>query len=280
MNILVTNDDGIDSPGIWALAEAMSRVGEVLVVAPDRQQTGAGTSVSLYGNLSIVEVSSPIPGVRAYAVGGTPSDCVILGLRRLAQRQINLIVSGINIGPNVGYDIPYSGTVMATLQGYFRKIPSVAISLALREWGEELRFNVASRVAELLASGVKSGWMPTGAIINTNVPNIPLEQIKGIATTRAASSSYIRLAQVQGSGSVSVSMSIGEPASTSFPHQVPAGSMPAIEEGTDIWAINSGFISITPLGLDVTNHSLMPALAEHVLALESDLLRTAPDSTD
>jgi 5'-nucleotidase len=248
-------------------------VGEVLVVAPEGEQTGAGTSVSLRGNLSIAEAPSPVPGVRAYAVGGTPTDCVILGLWRLARGQTDLVVSGINIGPNMGHDIPYSGTVMATLQGYFRKIPSVAISLAIREWGEELRFNVAARVAGLLASAVKSGVMPSGAIFNTNVPNIPLEQIKGIATTRAASSGYTRLAQAQRDGSVNVSVSIGGPASDSFPHQVSGGSVPAIEEGTDIWAINSGFVSITPLGLDVTNHGLMPALAEHVQALESDLLK-------
>ena len=128
MTILVTNDDGIDSPGIWALAEAMSRIGETLVVAPDKQQTGVGTSVSLFSDMSIVEVSPPrIQGVRAYAVGGTPNDCVILGLRRLAQGPIDLLVSGINLGANMGNDIPYSGTVMATLQGYFRKIPSIAM---------------------------------------------------------------------------------------------------------------------------------------------------------
>ena len=132
MNILVTNDDGINSPGLWALAEAMSRVGETLVVAPDKQQSGVGTSVSLHDDMSVSEVSSSIKGVRAYTVGGTPSDCIIIGLRRLAQAHINLIISGINLGPNIGHDIPYSGTVMATLQGYFRKIPSIAISLAMK----------------------------------------------------------------------------------------------------------------------------------------------------
>jgi 5'-nucleotidase len=131
VNILVTNDDGINSQGIWALAEALSKVGNVLIVAPDKQQSGVGTSVSfLRENVTITEASSTITGVKAYAVGGTPSDCVILGLRQLSQAHIDLLVSGINYGPNVGRDIPYSGTVMATLGGYFRKIPSIAISLA------------------------------------------------------------------------------------------------------------------------------------------------------
>ncbi len=260
MNILVTNDDGIDSPGLWALAEAMSRVGETLIAAPDGQQSGVGTAVSLHSGMSITEVSPPIEGVRAYAIGGTPSDCVIIALRRLAQGHIDLVVSGINPGANVGNDIPYSGTVMATLQGYFRKIPSIAISLATRERGEEPRFEGAAKVAESLALSMKNGKMPTDAIINTNVPNIPLEQIKGIVATRAAATGYVRLAEVEGSGSLSYSKGIRNPTDL------------RIEEGTDIWAINEGYISITPLHLDVTHHELIPALAEHVIALESNLL--------
>jgi len=268
MKILVTNDDGIDSPGVWALAEAMSQVGETLVVAPDRQQSGVGTSVSLHSGMSIVEVSPAIPGVRAYAIGGTPSDCVIVGLRRLAQGHIDLIVSGINLGANVGNDILYSGTVMATLQGYFRKIPSIAISLAIQSQEEEPCFDVVSKVAEFLALSVKSGKIPTGAILNTNVPNIPLGQIKGIVTTRAASGGFVQLSEIQHSGSLSYSKGI---------HKV---SELEIEEGTDIWAITEGLISITPLRPDVTAYSLIPALTEHILTLESDLLKTARDSAE
>ena len=260
MNILVTNDDGIDSPGLWALAEAMSRVGETLIAAPDKQQSGVGTSVSLHSGMSIAKVPASIQGVRAYAIGGTPSDCVIIALRRLAQGHIDLLVSGINLGPNVGKDILYSGTVMATLQGYFRKIPSIAISLATRERGEELRFEGAAKVAESLALNMKSNKIATDAIINTNVPNMPLEQIKGIITTRTAASGYVKLTEVEDSGSLSYSRSTRNPAS------------PGIEEGTDIWAINEDYISITPLRLDVTDHELIPVLAEHVIALESDLL--------
>lgn len=260
MNILVTNDDGIDSPGLWALAEAMSRVGDTLVVAPDKEQSGVGTSVSLHSGMSIVEVPSSIRGVRAYAIGGTPTDCVILGLRRLTQVRIGLVVSGINLGANVGNDIPFSGTVMATLQGYFRKIPSIAISLVLRGREEEPRFDVAARVTEQLALRVKSGQMPTGTIINANVPNIPLEEIKGIVTTRTASSGWGRLADVEGGGSVS------------YRREVRQIDDLAIEEGTDLWAVHRGLISITPLHIDVTHHDLIPALSEHIPSLESDLL--------
>ena len=272
MNILVTNDDGIDSPGLWALAEAISRVGGTLIVAPDKQQSGVGTSVSLHSGMSVAEVSSPIEGVRAYAIGGTPSDCVIIGLRRLAQEHINLVVSGINLGPNVGNDIPYSGTVMATLQGYFRKIPSIAISLATRERGEEPRFDVASKVAESLALSMKNGKMPTDAILNINVPNIPLEQIKGIVTTRTASRGSGGLSTVQEGSGVRFSRSAEAPTSTDFPHQVAVDKAHELEEGTDFWAIHEGYISITPLRPNFTDHNLIPALTEHIIALESDLL--------
>ena len=268
MKILVTNDDGIDSPGVWALAEAMSRVGETLVVAPDRQQSGVGTSLSLHNGMSVVEISPPIQGVRAYAVGGTPSDCVIVGLRRLAQGHIGLVASGINLGANVGTDILYSGTAMATLQGYFGKIPSMAISLVLQSQAEEPCFDVVSKVTEFLALSVKNGKIPTGAILNTNVPNIPLEQIKGIVTTRAASGGFVRLTEVQYSSGLSYSKGI---------HRVAELES---EEGTDIWAISEGLISITPLCPDVTDHHLIPTLTEHVLALESDLLKTALDGIE
>ena len=270
MKILVTNDDGIDSPGVWALAEVMQQVGETLVVTPDKQQSGVGTSVSLHSGMSVNEVPSTIQGVRAYAIGGTPSDCVILGLRRLAQGNVDLIVSGINLGANMGNDILYSGTVMATLQGYYRKIPSIAISLAIGDPGEEPRFDVVSRVARSLALRVKSGKMPAKAILNTNVPNIPLEQIKGIVTTRAGSSGYVRLTRIQGSDTLSYSLGMRRPALTNSPDQ--SANPAAAEEGTDIWAINAGFISITPLTLDVTAHELIPSLNEHVPSLESDLL--------
>jgi 5'-nucleotidase len=277
MNILVTNDDGIDSPGLWALAEAMSRVGETLVVAPNKEQSGVGTSVTLYSGMSIEEVPNSIEGVRSYAVGGTPSDCVIIGLKRLAQGRIGLVVSGINMGANVGNDIPYSGTVMATLQGYFRKIPSIAISLAIQEREEEPRFDVVTRVAECLALNIKDGKVPTNAILNTNVPNIPLEEIRGIVTTRAASSGYVRVADIRGSGNVNYTTIIGKLAPADLQHQVI--NAPAVEEGTDIWAINSGFVSITPLRMDVTHHEVIPSLGECISGLESELMGRVVDES-
>lgn len=272
MNILVTNDDGIDAPGLWALAEAMNRVACTIVVAPNKEQSGVGTSVSLHSGISIDEVSSQISGVEAYAVGGTPSDCVIVGLRQLAKgRHIDMIGSGINPGANTGRDIPYSGTVMATLQGYFRRIPSIAVSIAYRERGDELHYDVAAMVAESLARRVQDGNMPNDVIINTNIPNIPLAEIKGMVTTRAATGSFYSIPRSRGSESLNLSMTNLQTV-TNFPHQPVGGVERIIEEGTDIWAIMGDMISISPLRIDVTDHDSLEALEEHVAALKFDLL--------
>ena len=253
MNILVTNDDGIKSPGIWALAEALSKIGNVLVVAPDKQQSGVGTSVSfLRENVTITEEPSTIPGVKAYAISGTPSDCVILGLRQLSQVHIDLLVSGINYGPNVGRDIPYSGTVMATLGGYFRKIPSMAVSLAFQDRKPEMRFDIAARVAASIAESIKNGTMQTEAILNVNVPSISPELIKGIRVTRTADFGYVRLDDAIGKSAISHEVEIGSPDEVST------------EDNTDVWAINAGYISITPLHLEVTHHDAMLSVKEGI----------------
>ena len=105
MNILVTNDDGINSKGLWALAKAMSRVGQVFVIAPDKERSGVGSCLSFRSDINIEEVLSSIPGVSAFAIDGTPSDCVMLGIHRMSQKKLDLVVSGINPGPNIGRDI-------------------------------------------------------------------------------------------------------------------------------------------------------------------------------
>lgn len=259
MNILVTNDDGIDSDGLWKLAEAMSRVGEVLVVAPNSQQSGVGTSFSLHSDTSIEEVPSPVPGVKAYAIGGTPSDCVMLGIRTLSGgKKFGLLVSGINHGANIGRDIPYSGTVMATLQGYYRRIPSIAVSLAVLDMTHKPDFSFAATVTEHLARRIEDGTLPVDAILNTNVPDIPADRIKGIVTTCTAQGGWVRLAPVAAEGGVR--------------YQASADITRDYPEGTDIWAVTSGMISITPLRMEVTYHERIPALAEYMPALASDLL--------
>ena len=147
MKILVTNDDGIDSPGIRALAEAMSRVGEVLIVAPDQEQSGVGTARSFHNGIAAAERTSAIEGARAYAVSGTPSDCVLLGLGPLAEGEIDLVVSGINTGANVGNGVLGSGTTMATRTAWGSK-DSVNCHVSEQTWtpGQEKSYFSTSRL--------------------------------------------------------------------------------------------------------------------------------------
>ena len=266
MKILVTNDDGIDSPGIRALAEAMSRVGEVLIVAPDQEQSGVGTAISFHNGLTAAERDTAIEGARAYAVSGTPSDCVILGLGPLADGTIDLVVSGINAGCNVGNGVLGSGTTMATRVAHAggARIPSIAISLSLhgpKDHREPL-FHLATTVSELLARSMAEGEMPAGITLNVNVPSVPSGEIRGVAVTRLSPISYWRLRTEQdGDGLYHNKLS------------AIAADHPDIVEGTDVWALNRGLISVTPLRLEVTDDSLLPALGEQARRLESALER-------
>jgi 5'-nucleotidase len=260
MNILVTNDDGIESKGLWALAQAMTRVGNVLIVAPDKEQSGVGAGFTLHNGINIAEVKYTLPGICAYAVNGTPSDCVLIAMRHLSKVNIDLIVSGINRGPNIGVDIHSSGTVMATLHGYRLGIPCIAVSLYARTREEELNFDFASQVVENLALEIKNGGLKTDAVLNVNVPNIPRKQIKGILTTRAADTGYVKLFKVQGNKMVNYHLEMDE----LFTDR--------LEEDTDIWALHHGYVSITPLRFDTTHRVAIPLIAECVQKIEDELL--------
>jgi 5'-nucleotidase len=271
MRILVTNDDGIESPGIWALADAMSRVGEVVVVAPDRQQSGVGTAVSFHHGLTMEETTSSMPGVRAYAVNGTPTDCVILGLGRLADSGIDLIVSGINTGANIGSGLLGSGTVMPTRVASARGICSFAVSLSRHGPHDrrEMHFHLAGRIAELLALAVKNGELPQTVTLNVNAPSVPDGETRGVAVTSVAPIGYWRLRTEQPSDGFSY-------------HRlspIDEGD-PRIEEGTDIWAINRGLVSITPLRFEVTDYEIIPALIECINPIGSTLKMVTPDTDD
>jgi 5'-nucleotidase len=265
MNILVTNDDGIASEGLWALAKAMSRVGQVSIIAPDRERSGVGSCLSFRSDISINQVASSITGVSAYAVDGTPGDCVMLGINRMSESKIDLIVSGINSGPNIGRDIQYSGTVMATLQGYYRKIPSMAVSLYPKTHEEKLDFDFAADVAEKLALNIRNGKLKTDAVLNLNVPNIPRDRIKGIVMTRTADTGYVKSSRIQGNNIMNYTLEMDN------------SLLDSIVEDTDIWAIHSGYISISLLRFDVNHHEPLSSIHECVMQMENDLLA---DKTD
>ena len=264
MNILVTNDDGIDSKGLWALAKAMSRVGRVCVIAPDKERSGVGSGLTLHNEITVKIARSMITGVSAYAIGGTPSDCVMLGVNRLSAAGVDMVVSGINPGPNIGRDIHYSGTVMATLQGYFRKIPSIAVSLYPKTREEELNYDFAAEIAEKFALNIATGVLKTDAILNINVPNILSDDIKGIVTTRTADTGYVKMSGIVGESTVNYSLELDKLFNN------------GIMEGTDIWAIHSGFVSVSLLRFEVDQYEMLPSVAACVQKIGDDFFGGAP----
>ena len=244
MRILVTNDDGIAAPGMWALAGELQKIAEVIVVAPDREQSGVGTSVTLHRPLRARKARPRIQGIETYAVEGTPADSVVLAIRMLVKDKIDLIVSGINEGSNLGNDVLISGTVGAAFQGHFHMINSIAISVASFT---DLHFEVAAGIGLCLAQEIASGSLGERVFLNVNVPNVPSDMIKGIEITRLGerdSSDSSRNGHVETGHD-------GKRTYYWFKHAAPQWKE---GEGTDIWALEQNKISITPLHTDITNY--------------------------
>lgn len=253
MKILVTNDDGIYAGGLWTLVAALKDVGEVVVVAPDREQSAVGSSVTLHRPLRARETRPLVKGIRSYCVEGTPADCVILALRNLLDSEIDLVVSGINEGSNLGDDVLISGTVGAALQGYLNGIPSIALSVAALE---DVHFDAAAKLAVVLARIVAKGALPKKMLLNANLPNLPLAQIKGIQVTQLGRRSY---------GDV---IKEGHDGKRKYYWIVRGKQEWQPEEGTDIGALLKDEISITPLHSDLTSPmvlSLLKALSPMIL---------------
>jgi 5'-nucleotidase len=268
LHILVTNDDGINAPGLWHLAEALSGIGRVLVVAPMKEQSGAGTAVTYRRSLKVQATQSPLLDVRAFAVDGTPADCVIVGLRQLREGRIGLIASGVNPGPNLGNDTFLSGTVGAALQGGFRGISSFAVSLDLSEEalrrGEPPFWETAQAVARLLGSALSDGLLAHGLFLNVNVPALPLSELRGIEVTRVAPGGYLRLTEVRDGPSGRVR------------RQISPDHRWAQEEGTDVWAVHQGCVSISPLRPNLTAKAELGALRQGIDGLFASLRSLAP----
>jgi 5'-nucleotidase len=237
--ILVSNDDGIHSDGIQRMAEALADLGEVVVVAPDREKSAASHSLTMHRPLRIQQM-----GPRRFAVDGTPTDCILLGIRRVLEgRTPQLVVSGINQGANLGDDIAYSGTVSAAMEGARRGIPSLAVSLAARE---AFRFEAAADFARKLAAKLLRNPPSGPTLLNINVPNIPGERIRGVRVTRQGKRIY--------NGAV---VEKTDPRGRKY-YWIGGREPGFIEmEDSDIEAVDQGWISVTPLKLDLTDFEAM-----------------------
>lgn len=180
MKILISNDDGINASGLWALATHVSEVAPVAVVAPDREQSATGTAITLRQPLRVRRADSPLNGMECFAVEGMPGDAVILALENLVTGPVDLVISGINNGPNLGDDVLISGTVGAALQGYLRNIPAIAISTS---GVDSANLEVPARLAAIIAADIQTGKLRKDIFLNVNVPDLPLEALKGIELT-------------------------------------------------------------------------------------------------
>ena len=233
--ILLTNDDGIQAEGLTRLRRAVASLGRVVVVAPERQQSGASHALTLSNPLRSNPVDEDV-----IAVDGTPTDCVLLAMRGLLEDRPSLLVSGMNHGPNLGDDVTYSGTVAAAFEGTLLGLPSVAISVC--SW-EECRFEAAERFATTIARNVLERGLPEGTLLNVNVPSIPPEEIKGVKVTKLGKRVY-RDAVVKKT----------DPRGRAYYW---IGGQPPIwcqGEETDFEAVERGEISVTPLQLDLTDY--------------------------
>lgn len=233
MRILVTNDDGINAPGLWKVAEALCEFGDVVVVAPDRDQSGVGTARTLLQILRVEEVESRIEGVPARSVHGTPADCVILATEELFPEPFDLLVSGINPGANLGMDVLDSGTVGGAFRGFFRNIPSIAVSVTSVS---NVRYDLAARVTTELAKAIFDHKLNQPMIFNVNVPNVDTAQIERVELTRLGPKAYLENVE-RGKDGQRVHYWIH--------HNRPIGDH--AQEGTDIWAVRHNRISITPM---------------------------------
>lgn len=251
--ILISNDDGYHAEGILALYEALKDLGEVTVIAPDQNRSGASNSLTLDKPLT---VRRTINGF--YTVNGTPTDCVHLASTGFLEHAPDLVVSGINNGQNMADDTLYSGTVAAAMEGFLSGVPSLAFSQVDRDWGHvDAAAQVARRFVQLfLAQNVTEPLL-----WNINIPNLPLDQLKGVEVTRLGRRHAAEAMHAVTSPRGETQYWIGA-----------AGKVKDGEPGTDFHATASGFVSVTPLQIDLTSHealaqksSLLTGLSEMTL---------------
>lgn len=243
MHLLITNDDGISAPGLLALKQALAPLGPVTVIAPSRNYSAAGHRKTLHKPLRI-DAARLDDGSPAWVCSGAPSDCVAVALLGFVKERIDLVVSGINPNTNLGQDITYSGTVTAALESVIANIPGLAVSTEAQGPAD---YAQAGRIAARLVGSLARQPLPAGVALNLNVPHGPL---RGIRFTRQGCSQYHdRLVERLDPRDRPYYWIGGEP---------PTG---LADEGTDFWALEHGFVSITPLHLDLTAHEALPALA-------------------
>ena len=241
MRIFISNDDGYKADGIIQLAKSLSEIAEVIVVAPSENKSAASSSLTIGKPLKPIQIEKNV-----YAIDATPSDCVHLALCGFIKESIDLVVTGINFGANLGDDVIYSGTVAGAIEGRFLGLPSIAMSLA--SW-ECKHFDTAGNIAKLLVVQIDKSPLAYNTIINVNVPDIPMTKINGIKSTRLGNR-HKSEPSIQDSKDPSLYW-IGE-----------NGKEADNGEGTDFHAVSNNFVSVTPLQIDLTKYPELKQVSE------------------
>lgn len=256
MNILICNDDGIDAPGIHALAEELRKIARVTVVAPDRQQSAVGHAITMNHPLRAVPFNRN-GEFFGYAVDGTPADCVKLAVKFLLKEKPDLVVSGINHGSNTAINIIYSGTVSAATEGTILGIPSIAVSLTTYASAD---FRYAARIAARIAERVIERGLPQGTLLNVNVPALPEEEIRGIKVTVQGKSSWEDTFDVR-----------RDPANREYFWLTGHMNVTDTDPDTDQVAVLEGYVSVTPIHYDITDRDQWGRMKDWGLDAPSEL---------
>lgn len=242
MKILISNDDGIYAPGINILAQELATVADIVVMAPDRNRSGASNSLTLTRPLRVKKLDNGY-----YSVEGTPTDCVHLAVTGILDTQFDMVVSGINDSPNLGDDVFYSGTVAAAMEGRYLGLPAIAVSMG----GHNIQYyETAARITRELITTINEKRLPSQTILNVNVPDMPINHIKGLRVTRLGTRH-----------SSEPIIKDYDPRGREIYWIGPAGSEADAGAGTDFDAVKSGYVSVTPLNLDMTHYKLFDPLS-------------------
>lgn len=241
LKILLSNDDGVYAEGIRALAYALADLAEIIIVAPDRNRSGASNSLTLEQPLRVTKIEP-----NTYSVQGTPTDCVHFALNELLKHDLpDLVLSGINHGANLGDDVLYSGTVAAAMEGHFLGVQSIAFSLV-----GKTHFATAGKIARQIVLQHLSSPIPTNRLININIPDVPFEQLTGTQVTRLGARHHAENMIKQ-----------KDPRGHEIYWLGPPGREQDAGEGTDFYAVEQKCVSVTPILVDLTAHESLGAMA-------------------
>jgi len=249
MRVLVSNDDGYQAPGIICLAQALQRIAEVIVVAPDRDRSGASNSLTLENPMRATRMDNGF-----IRVDGTPTDCVHLAITGLLEQEPDMVVAGINAGANLGDDVLYSGTVAAAMEGRFLGLPALAVSVTSHD---VRHYDTAARVVLNLITRLQSEPLPADTILNINVPDVAWDQLQGIEVTRLG---HRHKAEAV--------IKSADPRGRSIYWVGPPGAEQDAGLGTDFHAIRTNRVSITPIHVDLTRYTAMDQVAEWLQGIE------------